>query len=364
MYASWNLKQVMAHTKDDRVAGEVFSCPRKVNSLQALTRLKPIRGCSWCTFAFVLNKDMITTNGSLDDLHAMVFMLGSFDNETDACKHAETIIKITGHTGVIAAPYGAAVPLTSKFNPNDVTSVNVDIKGRIIEMESAQYKSDREEHDNQIKRDKDIMREAEEETNSDSIEHFKRQCYLAIKNRASFQVHQKDASNSWNNYKKRETAVREHYSKHPEHETDWLPYLKEKLIERGEQDLYHSIETAYKEIRNELLGLSDDTIIETKLTSDDCSDGICLTSTSDDCSDRIHLVSSPSTTNSTSDDYSDDICPVKEIDTNAHIKSIIKDDDDNLISAEDVQFITESTISPVSNTCFVDESDNSDTESI
>jgi hypothetical protein len=247
----------MANKQDNRAGGDIVPPLPKVNSLQALMRLRPKRGNEWCTFAFVLNRDIIKSDGSLDELHAVVFPLGAFDDQLKAEEHAKNIISLTGHPGVISAKYGSPVPLTTKFDPSTVTEVPVDMKGRIIELESSQYKRERDEYEKRVKQERDIMKEAEEETNPDSIEHFKRQCYLAIKNRANFQVHSREADTAWQNYKKREMAVRDHFARHPEHEKDWLPYLKEKLTERGELDLYYGMESAYKEIRDELLGLID-----------------------------------------------------------------------------------------------------------
>ena len=75
-------------------------------------------------------------------------------------------------------------------------------------------------------------------------------------------------------------AVRDHYTRHPEHEAQWLPYFKEKLAERGELDLYNGIEVAYKELRDELLGLieSSDDEAEYKGTNIvcECPGNICL----------------------------------------------------------------------------------------
>ena len=57
------------------------------------------------------------------------------------------------------------------------------------------------------------------------------------------------------NYNKRKLLVRKHYDKYPQHEKQWLGYLKNKLTERGELKIYLSLENAYEKLRNELLGL-------------------------------------------------------------------------------------------------------------
>lgn len=238
------------------------------NTLQSLVRLRGPQGSDWCVFAFVLNHDIVDKEGKIDDLRAMIFPLGSFGDQERAEKHAKSIIELTGHAGIIVARYAQAVPLTAKFDANNVVEVLVDNKGKLIELESAQYKHEREEYERRIKREKEIAKEAEEETDRNSIEHFKRQCYLAIKDRATYEYHKQQMEEARANYKKRETAIREHYRRHPEHEAQWLPYTKQKLTERGEEALYTTLETGYTKLREELLGpvLQDD---------DDCFDDIC-----------------------------------------------------------------------------------------
>ena len=241
--------------KNNVIGSETVPPPKRVNSLQAITRLRPKKGSEWCTFAFVLNRDMIKEDGTLDELHAVVFPLGGFSERHQADEHAKNVIAITGHPAVISAQYGTPVKLTTKFDPEVVTEVTLS-NGKIIELESAQYKRETEEYENRVKQERELVKEAEDETDKDNIEHFKRQCYLAIKNRSTYEVASKQAEEAWKNYKKREEAVRDHFTRHPEHEKEWLPYLKQKLAERGEMKLYSGIEAAYSEIRDELLGFT------------------------------------------------------------------------------------------------------------
>lgn len=282
------------------VGGETIPPPPRVNSLQALTRLRAKKGSEWCTFAFVLNRDMIKEDGTLDDLHAVVFPLGAFSEQKQAEEHAKNIIAITGHPIVMAAPYGSPVRLSTTLDPQATTQVRVE-NGRIVELETAQYKREQEEYERRMKQDRDMVKEANEETDPNSIEHFKRQVYLAIKNRASYQVHTREADSAWQNYKKREMAVRDHFARHPEHEQNWLPYLKQKLAERGEMNLYNGIEAAYIEIRDELLGLVESDESGSELGELDCPGGVC-------------------------------VVPKKEAEINNHVEV----SDDEIISAEEV----------------------------
>lgn len=261
-----------SNKSEEIIGSKTIPPPARVNSLQALTRLRPKNDSRWCTFAFVLNRDIIKSDGTLDDLHAVVFPLGAFSEKEQSDEHAKNVIAITGHPGVISARYGAPVPLTAKFDPEAITEVRVE-NGKIVELENSQYKRENEEYERRMKQERELVKEAEDETDPDNIEHFKRQCFLAIKNRAAYQVHKKEMEASLANYKKREAAVRDHFARHPDHEAEWLPYFKQKLAERGEMNLYLGVETAYKEIRDELLGLKSE---ESQKEVDDCPNGVCL----------------------------------------------------------------------------------------
>ena len=321
----------------NRAAGDIIQSTPKINSLQAIMRLRPKVGSEWSTIAFVLNRDMIKPDGTLDELHGIVFPLGSFHSQELAEEHAKNVIAMTGHPAVVAARYGAPVKLTTKFDPNTVVDVNIDTKGRLIQMESSQYKHENEEYERRLKIERDIMKEAEEETDHDSIEHFKRQCYLAIKNRSNYQMHNKEADTAWANYKKREMAVRDHYRRHPEHETEWLRYLKEKLRERGEINLYKALKNAYKELREELLGLAesgDEGSVETNPTQPDtieceCPGSVCLGLKSQE-----------------KEECPGGVCMARKT-----------DEDDELISAEEVsqETVQDTTVSQTENTNFVEE---------
>jgi hypothetical protein len=245
--------------------------PRRNNSLHALMRLKPMPGSEWNVVAYVLNKDMINSDGVLDHFYGVMIPLGSFRDRDKAEEHAKNLIAITGHPGITVVRYGYPLQLTTKFDPTTVTMVNVDTKGKIVDLESAQYKEDMAEYERQTERDREITKEAEEETNPDSIEHFKRQCYLAVKNRSTYEIKMTEAKEAWTNYEKRKHAVQDHYQRHPDHETTWLPYLKDKLTHRGETKLYRTIKHGYDEIRDELLGLNSspsETVVEPSSETD------------------------------------------------------------------------------------------------
>lgn len=245
--------------RTNTIGSEIAGPPRKVESLHALMKLKPTKGNKFCTFAFALNRDMIKEDGTLDDLHAVVFPLASFDNEESAHNYVRDVIQRTGHSGIIASKFGAPVQLTSKFDPENTTEVVVTSDGVIVDLESAQYERDKAIYEENIKRETELLKEAEAECDPEDIEHFKRQAYLAIKNLSGFKFHLQKAKEFRDDYLNRRDILRDHYKRHPEHEERFIPYLEEKLTQRGELNLYNSIEHAYSAIREELLDIKDDT---------------------------------------------------------------------------------------------------------
>ena len=240
--------------------------PRLIQSLRAIQRLRPVKGSEWSVIAFALNKDMIDENGKLDPYHGVITSLGSFPTEEEADQHARSIIEITGHKAILVIPYGDFADLTTEFDPEHVVDVKVDPSGKLIKLERQQYNEDKELFERRAKIEADIEREAQEETDPDSVEHFKRQAYLVLKNSAKRDYLQKQLDEATANYEKRLRLLRDHYQRHPEHEGLWLPLLKDRLAERGESALYEGLFSSYQEKREEILGLAEE----------ECPDGICL----------------------------------------------------------------------------------------
>lgn len=232
--------------------------PRKINSLQAIMRLRSASPDVWNVFAYVLNRDMIQADGTLDDLHGVVFSLGSFRTKEEAAAYAKTVIEVTGHPSVMVAKFGMPAKLTVNFEPGIVEEVKVDIKGKLLKFEDEQYKREKEIYEQRLKLEKELMEEAELETDPDSVEHFKRNVFVALKNKATQTFHDKAAKDAKDAYNKRVEVVRDHYKRHPEHELEWLPLLKQKLVERGEQHVYDGIFKQYVEQRLEILGLANE----------------------------------------------------------------------------------------------------------
>lgn len=230
--------------------------PTNIHSLRALMKLQPRPGCEWCVMAYALNANILDSSGNIDDFYGMAFSLGSFTNRDDAVHHAKSIIASTGHPAISVVRYGFPMRLETKTKTPDATEVYVNENKEIVELESQQYRKDKENYERQITLSEELTREAELETDPSHIEHFKRQCYLAVKHKTMINHYNHELETSSASYERAKLAIQSHYSQYPEHESQWLPYLKDKLSERGEMPLYNAIEGGYKLIRDELLNLS------------------------------------------------------------------------------------------------------------
>lgn len=217
-----------------------------VDCLKKLVSLTPLTGKEWCVYTYILNSD------NNDDLKGLFFILGCFDTYQAALNHTHYIIEQTGCQKVGIARYSAAINLTNVIN-NDSIDVPVDIKGKLIKFENQLIEKERKMVEDKIKRDEEYKKECEEEYDDTHIEHYKRNVYLTLKHLALINEYQQKINELQNLYQIRKNNVIQHYQLYPEHDTQFLPYLKDKLVKRGEEVLYNNIEQLYLKYRDQLL---------------------------------------------------------------------------------------------------------------
>lgn len=237
------------------IGSESIPPPCKIEGLQAITKLKPISGCRYGVYTYALNKDIVDKDGKVDDFRGMFFLLGTFDKKTDAENHLKDLMIKTKHSEFYISEYGKPIRISTDIDTSNISKVYVDNNNKIKELESEQYKKDKEIYEKKMKLENDIVQEAENEFDPNHIDHFQRQCYLALKNKTTYENYKDIMKKALKNYEKNVISIREHYKNHPEHEEQWLPNLKEKLTERGELNMYNMIESGYEKYRDELLGI-------------------------------------------------------------------------------------------------------------
>lgn len=248
------IKNLDMNKNDKTIIGaESIPPPSKIEGLQAITKLRPISGSRYCVYTYALNENIIDTNGKVDDFRGMFFILGTFDKKKDAEDHIKDLMVKTKHSEFYISEYGKPIRISTDIDTSNISKIYVDNNNKIKELESEQYKKDKELYEKKIKIENDIVQEAENEFDINHIDHFQRQCYLALKNKTTYENHKENMEKALKNYEKNVVSIREHYKNHPEHEEQWLPNLKEKLIERGELPMYNVIESNYSKYRNDLL---------------------------------------------------------------------------------------------------------------
>lgn len=245
----------MNEDKKTIIGAESIPPPSKVESLQAITKLRPILDCRYSVYTYALNQDIIDANGKVDDFRGMFFILGTFRNLRDAEDHIKDLIVKTKHHEFYIAEYAMPIRIETNIDSSNISKIHVDNNNKIKELETEQYKKDRELYEKRVKVENSIVKESENEYNEDHIDHFQRQCTLALKNKTAYETHKQNMEKSLSNYTKNLILIKEHYTKHPEHEQQWLQNLKEKLHDRGEMLMYNMIESNYLKYRDELLGI-------------------------------------------------------------------------------------------------------------
>ncbi|HSW76364.1 MAG TPA: hypothetical protein VLG50_04940 [Candidatus Saccharimonadales bacterium] len=227
--------------------------PTLLHTMQKIIQLPIEHGVAWSVFAYAVNKDIINEHGQVDDLRAIIFPLGSFNTQQLAQQHVKKVMEETGHSYFIVSRYGLAVPITVKHDQDVIIDVPVDLQGKVIEMENEEFKHQKELFDKRQKLEKELMDECENELNVDHPEHFKRHAFVALKHYTDYLKHKQECEKSFELFTTRQQALQAHFTSHPEHERDFLDFYKNKLMARGEEQLYLSIEQAYKQYRDVLL---------------------------------------------------------------------------------------------------------------
>jgi hypothetical protein len=237
----------------DKLACE--EAPKPENTIQCLQKLmnSPVKPESlWNVYAYVINKDIITPTG-VDDLRAYVFPLGSFFDFKKAEKHVKKLIEETGYNHIVIAQYGMPIPISTNVNCDVITKVTVDTNNKLIQMEAEENKRQKKLYEEKIKYEKELRQECLDEGDIDHIEHFKRQAYLASMHYQNYKDFLNKSNQAYTAYQQCKQIIKNHDLKHPNHKHEFLPYLKDKLIKRDEEDLYNKIKQAYLQCQDDLL---------------------------------------------------------------------------------------------------------------
>lgn len=247
----------------------------RINSYEALMKLKPPQGQGFAVYTYVLNEDLIPkseekrskeTNKSegnegrevpsetkeidLSEVkkepinYGLLIQLGVYPTINEAQKRVNEIISITGHETIFCAKLGMFTELSPKPINRTVITLSEGVTQSLKEIR-------REELEKEKKR-KEIAEEMEKERQDEqdptNLEYLRLNLYMAIRAHSSIKSYKSKMEELKISYKERIGNIKEFISKIPEGLENFLPMIKAKLERRGEISLFESISSGFKEL--------------------------------------------------------------------------------------------------------------------
>ena len=219
----------------------------RTQSMKALEKVDPSKEQKYVVYTVVYNKDI-----NRDGRHGDILCVGCYPTFEKAKMKIQELMSSTGHDSFILTETGKWNPLQE--GNAKITPVFVNKSNNVVEGPQSSIGRKEDPEETKKKFVEDLTQEKADENNKDHIEFFKHHCYLSIKNRAKLEYLRAQLVETEKCYQKHIEEAKAHYARHPEHEKEWLPCLKEKLEKRGEKELYSKIEAGYKFIRPQIVG--------------------------------------------------------------------------------------------------------------
>lgn len=249
--------------------------PKYSKSLTALTKLKPVNAYEYGVYAYVLNTDMVNSEGQIEDLYGVMFYLGSFPTAEQAKDHVVKLIEETGHTHIRVARYGSCSKLTSTVMLDNVEFVRLE-NGKLKKFEDDEFEKQKRQYDDRLKVEKLNEEESKREDDKDTLEYLQRQVFLALNHKAKIEYMRAQLEEVTKKYSECETKIRNHHNEHPDHEGQILDYFKNKLERNKEGYLFDSIKSAYDNVREDLFQLNQDSDDGKEGDVGVCTGGVCF----------------------------------------------------------------------------------------
>jgi hypothetical protein len=263
-----------------------------IDSGKALQKLKPPAGQDFCVMAYLLASEV------KEGMHGTWILLGCYRNEEKAKQVAQHIIQTTGHPNVVWAPTGQWRPLTEKVDVEKTTYVEVAAKplekpllktspARDAPVEVPKHDGSLQGSDpkpqlipvkppiengiTEMLKQEDAKKEAlaaeqkrireeiiEEQRRSEdptTIDYYIKLWYLIIRNKAKLDEYQTKPTDKQQMqaaekiFSERVRTLRELASKRPDMEAKWQETLRERMVRRGEGNIYDMIATGVMNLK-------------------------------------------------------------------------------------------------------------------
>ena len=222
-----------------------------VNSLKSLCQLAPPKGQEndWVVCGFALNQAICRKDLTPDNEYGLFILLGYYPTEVLARKRAEHITKTTGARVCITKfCHWAEWKLLS--DSEYTTMIKEDVGGKLAEYDEQEFRRQQEKYKKKYEEEKAILHEQEKEVDPEDIAHYKQQWILAIQNFARLKMYHKKVASIEETYQHHIQKIRNHYTRHPNHDEEWLEYLKD--LDYTEAQI-ECIQNAYFDLRKEIL---------------------------------------------------------------------------------------------------------------
>lgn len=229
---------------------EKYNIDKATNTYRLLEKLCPPHDQNYVVYAAIIFEE------PLNGLHGYHIYLGSYSSRDKALERVQEIIDLTGHQTVYATKTCQWEAIDDIHRPDRTRFITPSDKNKINDDLASKYHSNlKKELEREEKRKKivhEIEEQQENENNPDTIEHYARNWFLAISNYAKLQFHDDKLKHFKSMFVKRKEQILDQYKKQPQFEDIWLDIYKDRLTERGEENVYHSLKNGHDELYNEI----------------------------------------------------------------------------------------------------------------
>lgn len=234
--------------------------PRRDDRFRSLFRLQAPPDQATCLYAYCLNADLLKRDPDIPNeeqnmkaVYGAIFPLGAFPSREKAEQRAKEIIQATGYSGISVCDY--ARPGILRLDPDPATTVVVspDGQGQLLQqLQESNYQRERRKFEDDLRQQQERVRELQASYDPATPEHFRVNCALAMQHLSEMGRLEQQMRDLRESYERRLHAVRTHYQQHPEHEADWLAFLKEKRYPRADEPYFSALLEDYREFRDKI----------------------------------------------------------------------------------------------------------------
>ena len=225
-----------------------YSLQRLANTYKLLEKRKPPTDQEFVIYAYFLFSE------PKDGRYGKQIYLGAYPTKKRALEEVEDIIRLTGHDCIYVTEACNWEDIDENKRPDRTLYVDPDTK--VTDLEN-QYKEkilkQKEEEEKRELISKELDEQVLNELKPDTIEHYAHNWFNAIKNKANYEYHKEQMEYYKQCYDTRVTKIREQYKNQPDIEKDWLNIYQDRLIRRGEEDIFLMMKTGHDNLVKDIL---------------------------------------------------------------------------------------------------------------